>query len=100
MVAPGIKEHCDENIEFVSHKDREQLASLFGKALIYVNASRDESFGMPALEVMACGTDVVVADTAGSRVYAKHNVNCLVVSINDAEATADAIITLKSKIQA
>lgn len=94
VVAPDIKEHFEVNLEFISYKDREQLARLYGRALIYVNASRGESFCLPALEAMACGTAVVVADTVGSREYAKHDINCLVVPVNNAEAIANAIIAL------
>jgi len=37
-----------------------------------------ESFALPVIEAMACGTCVITSDNGGIDDYAKDNINCLV----------------------
>ena len=50
-----------------------------------------EAFGLPPLEAMACGTAVVTTDCGGTRDYARHGENCLVVPPSDIEALSQAM---------
>ncbi len=45
----------------------ETLAALYAGALVVVNASRAEGFGLPAVEAAACGAAVVVSDLPAHR---------------------------------
>ncbi len=54
-----------EYIEFKGHiNDSRELARLYGEALFFVFPSLYESFGLPALEAMACGCAVIASNTA------------------------------------
>ena len=49
--------------------DGRELAAIYSDADIYVNASKEETFGMTTLEAIQCGTKTVVYDsTAGAEV--------------------------------
>jgi len=70
------------------------LAKLYSTADVFLFTSLVESFGLPPLEAMACGTPVVTTDCKGNRDYAKHGYNCLIVQPNDPVSAAEAITTL------
>ncbi len=79
------------------HLDPDQLClhrDLYNSATIFVQSSRREGFGYPAVEAMACGAALVTTDCGGSRDYADHDRTALVVEPGDAESLAEAISQL------
>ncbi|WP_298816926.1 glycosyltransferase family 4 protein [Chloroflexus sp.] len=56
----GLNEHVIR-IGFVGGED---LRWLYAACRIYLNPSRYEGFGLPALEALACGAPAIVADTS------------------------------------
>jgi glycosyltransferase involved in cell wall biosynthesis len=61
---------------------------------VYVLTSRFEGAPYTPLEAMRAGTPVIVTDAAGSRDVIEHGVSGLVVERDNADAAADAIVTL------
>lgn len=58
-----VKENdLEENVSFLGRIDNDELRKKYQIADIYVSASTFETFGMPLLEAMACGTPVAVSD--------------------------------------
>jgi glycosyltransferase involved in cell wall biosynthesis len=55
-----------EFIRFLGHVDPADLPALYRHARSFILLSTCESFGLPALEAMACGCPTIVADTSGS----------------------------------
>ncbi len=77
------------HFEFVSD---EVLAELYSSADIFLFTSYAESFGLPPLEAMACGTTVVTTDCKGNRDYAIGEYNCLMTPAGDVGAVVTAVI--------
>jgi glycosyltransferase involved in cell wall biosynthesis len=81
-----------KNISFTGYVPNEELPALYSLADLFLYPSIRESFGIPILEAMACGTPVVTSSTsampevAGGAAY--------LVDPLDADALADGISTV------
>jgi len=65
VVGPGHEEsRRPAAVDVVGYLEEEELASLYRGALMVVQPSLYEGFGLPVLEAMACGTPVACADIA------------------------------------
>lgn len=69
--------------EIVKANSDTEMARFYAQADIFVSTSYFESFSMPPLEAMACGTAVVTTDNGGNRDYTKNWENCLLVPPSD-----------------
>ncbi|WP_342632961.1 glycosyltransferase [Metallosphaera yellowstonensis] len=72
--------------------DDEKLSRLYSSADAFIFTSYAESFGLPPLEAMACGTPVVMSDNKGSRDYAVNGYNALVSQPGDVKSLSDNLI--------
>jgi glycosyltransferase involved in cell wall biosynthesis len=77
--------------DVVVNPPQHELADLYRGAIAYVCASHYESFPLPPLEAMACGTPVVTTANEGALEYARHEENALVVPVGDVDAMAAAL---------
>ena len=68
----------------------DELATLYSSNDLFLFTSHVESFGLPPLEAMACGTPVVSTDCLGNRDYANNGYNCLLTHPGDVEELAKA----------
>jgi glycosyltransferase involved in cell wall biosynthesis len=75
-----------------SNIDDEKLSRLYSSADAFIFTSYAESFGLPPLEAMACGTPVVMSDNKGSRDYAVNGYNALVSQPGDVKSLSDNLI--------
>ena len=48
-------------------EDQMELARWYSRAAVFVNPTKDESFGLTNVESLACGTPVVTYDSGGAR---------------------------------
>ncbi len=71
--------------------DRIKLAKIYQAADIFVFPSRVEGLGNVVLEAMASGLPIVVSDLPVLRGVIENRVNGLIVALEDADATAEAI---------
>lgn len=69
--------------EIVKANSDSEMARFYAQSDIFVSTSYFESFSMPPLEAMACGTAVVTTDNGGNRDYTKNGENCLLVPPSD-----------------
>lgn len=84
IVAPeGADYQAPLSYEIVKAETDAEMSQFYAQADIFVSTSYFESFSMPLLEAMACGTAVVTTDNGGNRDYTKNGENCLLVPPSD-----------------
>ena len=71
--------------------ERDALPELLAPADVFVLASRDESFGLSALEAMSCGTPVVATRVGGVPEVVTDEVTGLLAEVDDLEGFADRL---------
>jgi D-inositol-3-phosphate glycosyltransferase len=81
-------------VRFVGAQPHADLPALYAAADLFVMPSHYESFGMAALEALACGTPVVASDVGGLRILIEHGRSGALVPPTDAAALAAQLDTL------
>jgi len=81
-------------VTFLGAKDQDMLQYYYSAAEMVVMPSDYESFGMVALEAMACGAPVIASDVGGLAFLVKHGRTGYRVPARDPEALADKITRL------
>jgi glycosyltransferase involved in cell wall biosynthesis len=95
VVAPeGANYQAPLPYEIVKATSDSEMAKFYAQADIFVSTSYFESFSMPPLEAMACGTAVVTTDNGGNRDYTKNRENCLLVPPSDIKQLTQALAQL------
>jgi D-inositol-3-phosphate glycosyltransferase len=81
-------------VTFPGSRDQDTLVDYYTAASIVVVPSYYESFGMVALEAMACGTPVIASDVGGLSLNIADGFNGYLVASGDVEALAYKITLL------
>jgi D-inositol-3-phosphate glycosyltransferase len=81
-------------VTFLGAKDQDSLVYYYAAAETVVMPSHYESFGMVALEAMACGTPVIASDVGGLSFSIEDGFNGFLVPGRDPTALANKIILL------
>jgi D-inositol-3-phosphate glycosyltransferase len=84
----------EEMIKFVGAKGHEELLDYYNAADALVMPSDYESFGMVALEAMACGTPVIASEVGGLAFLVNDGVTGYHVPTREPEALAERIFWL------
>lgn len=84
-VALGV----EDVVRFVGARPQEQLPVFYAAADVVTMPSHYESFGMAALEAIACGRPVVVTNAGGPACIVEDGVSGLLVPPDDPAALAD-----------
>jgi D-inositol-3-phosphate glycosyltransferase len=82
-------------VTFLGSKDQELLPYYYSAAEMVVMPSHYESFGLVALEAMACGTPVIASEVGGLAFLVKDGKTGFHVPSRDPEALADKIYRRK-----
>ncbi len=99
VVAPeGANYPAPLPYEIVKARSDIEMAHFYAQADIFVSTSYFESFSMPPLEAMACGTAVVTTDNGGNRDYAKNGENCLLVPPSDTQQLTKVLAHLLAQV--
>jgi D-inositol-3-phosphate glycosyltransferase len=81
-------------VRFAPPADQPTLADWYRAATLVAVPSRNESFGLVALEAQACGTPVVAASVGGLRTAVAHGASGLLVPDHSPQTWADAVGSL------
>lgn len=81
-------------ITFLGKRDQDTLPYYYSAAEAVVVPSQYESFGMVALEAMACGTPVVASQVGGLAFLVQDGVTGYTVPTSDPHALADRLLSL------
>jgi glycosyltransferase involved in cell wall biosynthesis len=76
-------------------RDPERVARHLASCDVVVDPSRQQAFGRPGLEAMACGVATVLPRDGGIDEYARDGENTLSFRGGDARSMADAILALR-----
>ena len=83
-----------ELITFLGSKDQDTLPYYYSAAYVVTVPSYYESFGMVAVEAMACGTPVIASKAGGLQYTIQDGVTGLLFPTNSPDALADRLCTL------
>ena len=81
----------EDLVAFLGKRDQDSLADYYAAADVLVMPSHYESFGMVALEAMACGTPVIASRVGGLTYTVRDEETGLLVPDRDPQALAEAI---------
>lgn len=82
----------EDLIIFLGKRSQDSLPYYYSAAEVVVMPSHYESFGMVALEAMACGTPVIASQVGGLAYLVKDGETGLVVPNDDPQALADSLM--------
>ncbi len=89
------QEHgLDELITFLGHRSQDTLPYYYSAAEAVLMPSHYESFGMVALEAMACGTPVVASEVGGLAYLVRDGETGFHFPAEDAQALSEKLIAL------
>jgi D-inositol-3-phosphate glycosyltransferase len=89
-----VELNIEDLVTFLGGKDQDTLVYYYAAAEMVVMPSHYESFGMVAIEAMACGTPVIASDVGGLSFSIEDGFNGYLVPGKDHNALADKIILL------
>src|SRR5690606_1200441 len=78
-------------VRYLGSRPQEDLPQIYAAASVCAVSSRYESFGLVAVEAMACGTPVVATRVGGMRFTIEEDVSGVLVPPGDPEAMAAGI---------
>jgi glycosyltransferase involved in cell wall biosynthesis len=83
-----------EKVKFLGKQDG--LVEILNSADVFLIPSQSESFGLAALEAMACGLPVVSSSVGGLPELIRHNETGFIAEIGDVDRMAKYVIELLS----
>jgi D-inositol-3-phosphate glycosyltransferase len=84
----------EDMVTFLGSRSQDTLPYYYSAADAVVVPSQYESFGLVALEAMACGTPVVASQVGGLAFLIQDGVTGYTVPVDDPQALADRLTTL------
>jgi len=84
----------DDLVTFLGHRGQDTLPYYYSAADVVVMPSHYESFGMVALEAMACGTPVIATQVGGLAFLVQDGITGFHIPVDDPGALSDRLITI------
>ena len=86
-------------VNFIGKKSQDELPYYYSAANMVVVPSKYESFGIVALEAMACGTPVIASDVGGLSCLVKNEETGFIIPDSDPVALSEKIALLMNQPQ-
>lgn len=86
--------NIESSVEFRGRIPNEEVPAALGKMDVFVNCSKQESFGVNILEAMACGVPVVATDCVGPKEIIEDGVSGIIIKDRKPASLADKIMVL------
>ncbi len=83
--------HLEQNVHLCGRKKRDGVVDLLHNSDVYIMSSRSETFGVAAIEALACGLPVIATDCGGARDFLTKE-NGVMCPVNDVYKLAEAIL--------
>ena len=80
-----------KNIHLLGRKNREGVIEMLHDSDVYVMSSRSETFGVAAIEALACGLPIIATDCGGARDFVTKE-NGMICSVDDIYELSDALL--------
>lgn len=87
-------EGVGDNVNFLGSRDQDTLQYYYSAAEVVVVPSHYESFGLVALEAMACGTPVVASETGGLAFLVRDGETGFHIPAGDSDSLAERLTDL------
>lgn len=91
LIQLSITLGIQEKVNFKGFVQNDKLPEIYNSVSVSVSVSNSESFGVVAVEAMACGCPVITSDADGFTEVVDDGVTGFIVPKRDIEATARAI---------
>jgi glycosyltransferase involved in cell wall biosynthesis/phosphoheptose isomerase len=88
------EESVEDRVVFVGRRDRDELATYYSAADVFVSTPWYEPFGITPLEAMACGTPVVGSNVGGIKFSVRDGETGYLVPPREPDALAERIAHL------
>lgn len=86
-----------KNVYFIGHKSQRTLKKLYNIADVFAMPSRQEAFGLVAIEALACGLPVVCSETGGMKDYITKKVGKLIKSDDEKDLAKSLLYVINNK---
>ncbi len=90
--------NCEDRVQFLGRLNREEVRDLFQQSQVIVSSSETETFGITLIEAMSCGKPVIATRSGGPEGFVTRETGIL-VSVNDVDALANALMTMRENYQ-
>ena len=80
-----------DRVRFVGYVPNDELPAHYGRAAVCVMPSMSETFGIPLVEAMACGTPTIATRAGGMPEIVRDGETGFLVTVNDEKSLGDAI---------
>lgn len=88
----------NNNIHLLGRKNREGVIDMLHNSDVYVMSSRSETFGVAAIEALACGLPVIATDCGGARDFVTKE-NGVITPVENVEKLAECISYMMNHYQ-
>lgn len=90
--------HLNQNIRLLGRKNREGVIEMLHSSDIYVMSSRSETFGVAAIEALACGLPVIATECGGTADF-MNEYNGITCPVDDVKGLANCISYMMNHYQ-